>query len=66
MPHSGRIPADRINALLDRNGQDEWLPDALIVPMQTGLSKIRSETVQRATGSRVDNKSWWSFEIPRC
>lgn len=37
MPHSGRIPADRIDALLDRNGPDEWFPDALIVPMQTGL-----------------------------
>lgn len=37
MTPPGRIPADRIDALLDRHGPDEWLPDALMVPMQAGL-----------------------------
>lgn len=37
MTPTGRIPADRIDALLDRHEPDEWLPDALVVPMQAGM-----------------------------
>ena len=33
----GRIPAREIDALLNHHGPDDWLPDALIVPLHVGM-----------------------------
>ncbi len=33
----GRIPDEKIDALLDQYAPDEWLPDALKAPLQIGF-----------------------------